>query len=206
MIGISHNKKLDPSVKKNDDTVMQTFMIHRPIYCKKHEFSRETWWMIDLENYNGDQGATGLMKRCMKAYGWNNVDSVKEILRAYRQFLTLKSELDTTTIGAMMWPSYLVDQMWHQHSLDHETYCHDTRMLYGRPILRNPDQSAKLDAAEATKQGMQARYYSSRTRTKAELVKRFGLENLNREVWGWLKPHTTDESFFQVEDESQGGE
>lgn len=204
MIGSSHKKKLDPLVKKNNDVVMQTFMIHRPICCKKHDFSRESWWMIDFENYNGDQGATGLMKRCMKAYDWNNVDSVREILKAYRQFLTLKSELDTTTIGAMLLPSCLVDQMWYQHSLNHETYCHDMRMLYGRPILRNPN-GAKLDAPEATKQMMQARYDSTRTRTKTELVKRFGLENLNHEVWGWLQPHTTDECLFEIEDESKGG-
>ena len=50
-----------------------------------HEFvSESTWWMVDLDA-QVKQGATPLVKRCMRVYGWDAQKS-RMVLAAYRQF------------------------------------------------------------------------------------------------------------------------
>jgi hypothetical protein len=33
------------------------------------DFNENTWWMVDIDNYHGNQGATVLVKRCMRNHG-----------------------------------------------------------------------------------------------------------------------------------------
>jgi hypothetical protein len=44
----------------------------------------DTWWMVDLHAHPAPtQGATPLVKRCMRELGWNEANA-RAVLRAYR--------------------------------------------------------------------------------------------------------------------------
>lgn len=110
---------------------------------RQNDFSERTWWMVDL-NINADneyapsnQGATALVKHFMKVHKCD-LPRAREILDAYRQFLTLKKEhqdWDATLLS----PPYWVDQMWHLHIMDITNYCHDMMLLCGHFVGLNPD-------------------------------------------------------------------
>ena len=58
--------------------------------------------MVDIENSDEEdsstnQGATALVKRCMRVYGWS-LEKSRKVLKAYRQFLTLKKEHEDTGV------------------------------------------------------------------------------------------------------------
>ena len=83
---------------------------------RQNEFSDKTWWMVDLDASGVDQGATPLVRWCIRVHGWD-APKARRVLAAYRQFLTLKTEhedWDATVLS----PCPLVDQMWQQHVLD----------------------------------------------------------------------------------------
>eukprot|EP00956_Cyclotella_meneghiniana_P026739 scaffold58585_cov65-Cyclotella_meneghiniana.AAC.3 len=105
---------------------------------REHEFSSTSWWLVDVESNDViTQGATPLVKRCMRVYNWD-LAKTRRVLNAYRQFLHLKKcyeDWDATQLS----PSYLVDQMWHQHILDVTNYCHDMMLLCGHVVGHNPD-------------------------------------------------------------------
>ncbi|EJK52662.1 hypothetical protein THAOC_28042, partial [Thalassiosira oceanica] len=153
-----------------------------------HEFiSESTWWMVDLDA-PVKQGATPLVKRCMRVHGWDAPKS-RRVLTAYRQFLTLKKEhgdWDATVLS----PCYLVDQMWHQHILDVVNYCHDMMMLCGRVIGHNPDgaMAGKVERDEATKKALEQRF-----------------PDYDRDIWGYemlitikVKDQMGEETMFKV--------
>eukprot|EP00804_Cyclotella_cryptica_P010468 CCRYP_012296-RA/>CCRYP_012296-RA protein AED:0.45 eAED:0.45 QI:0/-1/0/1/-1/1/1/0/103 len=62
---------------------------------RDNDFSAVSWWMVDMEctdddgNEGSKQGATLLVKRCMRAYHWD-LRTTRRVLQAYRQFLFLK--------------------------------------------------------------------------------------------------------------------
>ena len=112
---------------------------------RQEEFSSHSWWMVDLD---GDelpkQGATVLVKRCMRKHGWD-LQKSRKILSAYKQFLTIKKEhkdWDATLLS----PCYLVDMMWHQHILDNIDYYHDMILLCGHFVGHNPDGALDVEA------------------------------------------------------------
>lgn len=144
---------------------------------RQDEFSERTWWMVDIEHNNFDeeegknstniQGATALVKRCMRVYGWS-LQKTRRILTAYRQFIILKCEhkdWDATELS----PSYIIDQMWHQHILDVVNYCHDMMLLCGRVVGHNPDGSlrGKTERDESTRNALERRF-----------------PNYDKEIWG----------------------
>lgn len=140
--------------------------------------------MVDLDcPTNTNQGATSLIRRCMRSYNWS-LEQTKGILKAYRQFLTLKKDLgdlDATILS----PSHLVEQMWRQHILDNGNYCHDMVLLCGGQVmLHNPDEALDQDTKK-----------SRDSRTQTELIKKFGSE-VDQEVWGFpsVSANNTDES------------
>ena len=62
------------------------------ITSRANDFSNKTWWMVDLhkdddEENSTTQGATVLVKRCMRVYNWS--------LGKTRKVLTLSSILNT---------------------------------------------------------------------------------------------------------------
>ncbi|CAJ1961287.1 unnamed protein product [Cylindrotheca closterium] len=137
---------------------------------READFNENTFWMIDFDNYSGNQGATILVKRCMRNYGWN-LEKAKTILKAYRQFLSLKKDFGDWD-AKLLSPSHLVDQMWRQHILDIGNYCHDMMMLCGRVVLHNADGALEIQAKKTRDE-----------KIRSELLKKFGSENVDRAIW-----------------------
>ena len=106
---------------------------------RNNDFNAKTWWMVDLDPVEETslQGASALVKRCMRTYGWDETKA-RKVLAAYRQFLVLKKELKDWN-AQILSPCYLVDQMWHSHILDVVNYCHDMMLLCGHVVGHNPD-------------------------------------------------------------------
>mmetsp|Transcript_33010 Transcript_33010/g.69478 ORF Transcript_33010/g.69478 Transcript_33010/m.69478 type:complete len:413 (-) Transcript_33010:151-1389(-) len=130
-----------PSSERSTETT-DTIMSSR-----QNDFSERSWWMVDVDSYDeegsSNQGATALVKRCMRAHDWD-LAKTRKILSAYKQFLALKKTLgdwDATLLS----PCLLVDQMWHQHILDNFNYYHDVMLLCGHFVGHNPDGALDLD-------------------------------------------------------------
>ena len=121
-----------------------------------NDFSAESWWMVDLESYKGRQGATHLVRRCMVEYVWDG-PKAKQVLKAYRQFLTLKKELQDWN-ATILSPSILVDMMWHMHVLDVINYVHDCIILCGRLVGYNPDGKLNPGRIVFTKRALEERF------------------------------------------------
>ena len=144
------------------------------ISARENEFNERTWWMVDImygdeEGNSTTQGATSLVKRCMRVYNWS-IEKTRKVLTAYRQFLTLKKEHKDWN-ATILSPSYLVDQMWHQHILDAVNYTHDMMLLCGHFVGHNPDGA--LDVQKKAKRDKT---------THAALEKRFA-NKYDKEVW-----------------------
>ncbi len=108
---------------------------------RENLFNETTWWMVDLtpigDSSSQGQGASALVKRCMREYSWDETKA-RKVLAAYRQFIILKKELKDWDANILS-PCHLVDQMWHCHILDVVNYCHDMMMLCGHGVGHNPD-------------------------------------------------------------------
>jgi len=142
------------------------------IQPRENDFSAKTWWMVDLSPLEETslQGASALVKRCMRTYGWDETKA-RKILAAYRQFIILKKKLkdwDATILS----PCHFVDQMWHCHILDVVNYCHDMMLLCGHVVGHNPDGA--LDSAAKQKRD---------EATRASLKEHFG--RYDEEVWNF---------------------
>ncbi|KAK1746850.1 ubiquitin-like domain-containing protein [Skeletonema marinoi] len=148
---------------------------------REDDFNERTWWMVDLTPIAGSspQGASALVKRCMRTHGWDEAKA-RKVLIAYRQFMILKKEMKDWD-AEILSPCYLVDQMWHCHILDVVNYCHDMMLLCGHVVGHNPDGA--LDAA-----GKQKRDET----TRASLQGHFG--SYDEEVW----------AFSPIESENEG--
>jgi hypothetical protein len=119
--------------------------------------SLDAWWMVDLHAESvPEQGATPLVRRCMRAYGWAEPEA-RSVLRAYRQFLRVKKAKEDWK-AELLSPSAAVDRMWHQHVLDSVNYVHDCQLLCGRFLGHNPDgaldEEAKKMRLVATKEAL----------------------------------------------------
>jgi len=155
------------------------FMTHR-----ENDFNEKTWWMVDINPIGGEeetsrQGATALLKRCMRTYGWDELKT-RKVLNAYRQFIFLKKEAkdwDATILS----PSHLVDQMWHCHILDVVNYYHDMILLCGHVVGHDPDGALEFMSKQQRDKN-----------TRDLLQQHFG--SYDKEVWGEspTKNDTTD--------------
>jgi ubiquitin len=159
---------------------------------RENDFNDKTWWMVDINPIGGEdmssrQGATALVKRCMRTYGWDEVKT-RKVLNAYRQFITLKKEHEDWD-AEILSPCYLVDQMWHSHILDVVNYCHDMMLLCGRVVGHAPDgaldYAAKQQRDETTREALQERFGS-----------------YDEEVWDYSPDETTNGK--SEEEESTG--
>ena len=130
---------------------------------RENDFNAMTWWMVDLTPIGGSssQGASALVKRCMRTYGWCE-PIARRILAAYRQFIILKKEVKDWD-ATILYPCHLVEQMWHCHILDVVNYYHDMMLLCAHVVGHNPD-----DALDSVTKQMRVRA------TRASLVAHFG--------------------------------
>ena len=131
---------------------------------REGDFNERTWWMVDLTpiGSSSSQGASALVKRCMRTHGWDEAKA-RKVLDAYRQFMILKKELKDWNAEVLS-PCYLVDQMWHCHILDVVNYCHDMMLLCGHLVGHNPDGAldyvAKQERDDTTRASLQDHFGS----------------------------------------------
>ncbi len=127
---------------------------------REDDFNEKTWWMVDLDPVEETslQGASVLVKRCMRMHGWDEAKA-RKVLASYRQFITLKKNHQDWNAEKLS-PCYLVDQMWHCHILDVVNYCHDMMLLCGHVVGHNPD-GALDSAAKQKRDALRASYCSS---------------------------------------------
>eukprot|EP00529_Nitzschia_sp_RCC80_P031858 CAMPEP_0113480380 /NCGR_PEP_ID=MMETSP0014_2-20120614/21845_1 /TAXON_ID=2857 /ORGANISM="Nitzschia sp." /LENGTH=354 /DNA_ID=CAMNT_0000373807 /DNA_START=14 /DNA_END=1078 /DNA_ORIENTATION=- /assembly_acc=CAM_ASM_000159 len=162
-----------------------------PIVGRQNVFTESLWWMVDLEydpvaeanspggtsssvfpstSSTNRQGATSLVKRCMRMYGWD-LPTTRKILKGYRQFLHLKRHFEDWD-ATLLSPSDQVDKMWHAHILDINNYLHDCILLCGHVVGHNPDgmidETAKASRIKTTRDA---------------LIDQFGPENFDETVW-----------------------
>jgi hypothetical protein len=120
------------------------------ITSRENEFSESTWWMVDITT-NIKQGATPLVKRCMRVYNWDETKT-RKVLNAYRQFLFLKKHYEDWD-DKLLSASRLVEQMWQQHLLDVANYCHDMMLLCGHVVGYNPDKNEENEREKSAREG-----------------------------------------------------
>eukprot|EP00977_Amphora_coffeiformis_P016386 scaffold5075_cov174-Amphora_coffeaeformis.AAC.8 len=114
---------------------LQSLMPTRP----SGSFTPDTWWIVDRQ-YRPKlrHGATPLVSRCMRAYGWNE-SYARRVLAAYRQFLQLKTATQDWD-GNHLEPSKEINRMWQQHVLDVCNYAYDCILVCGHVIGYLPDE------------------------------------------------------------------
>ena len=179
------------SERKTDPTLPEI-----PIVSRQNVFTESLWWMVDLEydpvagtsssvsSSSNRQGATPLVKRCMRMYGWD-LPTTRKILKGYRQFLHLKKHFedwDATTLS----PSDQIDKMWHAHILDVNNYVHDCILLCGHVVGHNPD-----GMVDGTAKASRIKF------THEALVEQFGPENFDQTVWMTRQESTDTEYKYQ---------
>jgi Ubiquitin-2 like Rad60 SUMO-like len=123
----------------------------------------EKWWEVNRKHDPPlTRGATPLVERCMRVFGWGEAFS-RRTLRGYRQFMELKSVMNDWQETKLSAP-IAVQQMWEQHILDNLNYTDDCFLLFGRVIGHDPDgilnDRATVDRIKTTKIAFQARYGS----------------------------------------------
>jgi len=121
----------------------------------------EKWWEVNRKHDPPlARGATPLVERCMRVYGWGEAFT-KRTLRGYRQFMELKSVMNDWQETKLSAP-VAVQQMWEQHILDNLNYTDDCFLLFGRVVGHDPDsilnERATMDRIHTTKIAFQARY------------------------------------------------
>lgn len=121
----------------------------------------EKWWEVNRKHDPPlSRGATPLVERCMRVFGWGEVFA-KRTLRGYRQFMELKSVMNDWHETKLTAP-IAVQQMWEQHILDNLNYTDDCFLLFGRVIGHDPDsilnERAMHERIKTTKIAFQARY------------------------------------------------
>jgi hypothetical protein len=138
-----------------------------------------SWWLVDLhaDDPKPSQGATVLVRRCMRAYGWTETKS-RRVLAAYRQFLRAKAVKEDWGAAPLLSPSASVDQMWHQHILDVVNYAHDCVLLCGRVVGHNPEDAFDDD---------EARKFARRCATKEALIEVYGESGVDQSETGEWK-------------------
>lgn len=119
---------------------MQSVLPERPI----DSFQPDTWWIVDRQyrpRLRG--GATPLVSRCMRAYGWSEAYS-RRVLHGYRQFLQLKTATNDWD-ALVLEPSKDINRLWQQHILDVVNYVFDCLLLCGHVLGHLPDEEELIE-------------------------------------------------------------
>lgn len=174
-VGNSGNNSIGNNHSSNDsvifdDSEQQTIRIT----ARKNEFNKEHFWLVDLHAEPSlKQGATPLVRRCMKFYGWDEL-YCRRVLKAYRQFLLIKEKKKDWN-AVLLLPSVDVNEMWHQHILDVNNYIHDCMLLCGHVLGHNPDTKLS-DEKDSSNKKNDSRY----ARTKMALEEYFDDHELDK--------------------------
>ena len=163
------------SAAKLDTTIADTIFPRREI-----DWTEDMWWTVEESPSvtagtalaPGAVGALPLRERCEALYGWSQRTGQK-VLKAYRQFLTLKKVFKDWD-AKILDPSPMVDRIWKAHVLDTKNYVHDMLLLCGHIVHYNP--TAEID--QGTSDGRRRR-----KATYDGLVGYFGRDEIDIHIW-----------------------
>ena len=151
---------------------------------RQEAYMRKTWWMVDLTacqaggNVDSDklpkQGATVLVRRVIRTYFWDE-EHARRVLKAYRQFLMLKTE-QQDWYSTKLSPCAYVELMWKAHIVDMQNYYADMKLLCGEMINYDPDEAEAVTLKE-----------QRLNRTRSALRAKFG-SKYDEELWHFEFP------------------
>lgn len=144
----------------------------------KSGLDAETWWIV-LRGTKLTRGATPLVNRCMRTYGWNE-DFATRVLMGYKQFCGWKQAFEDWDDSALV-PPLPIRQMWQQHLLDSRNYQADCMLLFGNVLQYNPENGADT---------MLERERIENTKRIAHV--RFRGKDYDKEVWTWQQSAIPD--------------
>jgi hypothetical protein len=129
-------------------------------------------WEIVLRGTKLSRGATPLVNRCMRSYGWSEEYAIR-VLKGYKQFCAWKQTFEDWDDTALA-PPVPIRQMWLQHLLDSHHYQIHCLTLFGHILHYSPDNGADT-AVE---------------RERIENTKRIALvhfrgKDYDKDVWTW---------------------
>lgn len=195
---------LDESTR--EDTVIEFSSSSSSLYSSSNiliaprsdDFNERTWWMVDIEmncKTTTNQGATPLVKRCMRVYNWD-IEKARKVLLAYQQFLSLKNQYkdwDSTILS----PSIFVDEMWRQHVLDVVNYTHDMMLLCGHMVGYNPDGNEYHNRVKKSMDRI--RHISTRNALEANFPNKY-----DKEIWEIYEKEDYEEEDWDDTEEEEG--
>lgn len=147
---------------------LQAALPHQP---QNSQFTPETWWIVDRQYRPRLQhGATPLVMRCMRVYGWSEAHA-RRVLVAYKQFLQLKT-MTQDWDGTQLEPSKEINRLWQQHILDVVNYVYDCILLCGRVLGHLPDADEYYVERRQRRQN-----------TKEALESAFAAHDVDDEIW-----------------------
>jgi len=113
--------------------------------AEAYAFNATSWWLVDL-HAKPSEGATPLVARCMRHYGWSEVYA-RRVLQAYKEFLALK-KIHVDYAADKLSPSRAIDRMWHMHVLDTKRYAQDMQLLCGGFVHHDIDGGVDKQARQ----------------------------------------------------------
>ena len=164
---------------RDDGALGKTACRHEPrqeierqaIPVDNHGLDSTTWWEVNPQQSKRG-GATPLVNRCIRAYGWSELFALR-VLEGYKQFLTWKKSFEDWD-GSTLSPSLPIKMMWQQHLLDSHNYQSDCMLLFGNLMHYDPDDGIEPEAESERIEN---------TRRLASMRYREG--DLDEQVWHW---------------------
>ena len=139
-----------------------------------------TWWVV-LRGSSVKRGATPLVNRCMRTYGWNE-SYTNRVLAGYKQFCAWKKSFEDWDDTALA-PPVPIRKMWQQHLLDSRNYQADCQLLFGKVLQYNPDNGADTDKEKERIEN-----------AKRVAHVRFRGADYDEDVWNWEEQETEIEA------------
>jgi len=143
----------------------------------------DTWWIVLKGDTKVTRGATSLVNRCMRTFGWSESYATR-VLLGYKQFCSWKQAFEDWDDTALA-PPPPIGQMWQQHLLDSRNYQKDCILLFGNVLQYNPNNGADT---------MLERERIENTKRIAHV--RFRGKDYDKDVWAW----SDDTADFAVKD------
>ena len=159
-----------------------------PPVDEEREFNARTWWMVDLSfQPRSKQGATALVARCMREYGWDEIYA-RRVLQGYRQLLAMKKR-SSDWYDQLHMPSGDITRMWCQHIVDTVRYADDCLLHCGHFVNRVADADVQEDDNNNTVNMSQRK---QRLNTTKQILESLFPGQIDKEMWPHLYPAAVD--------------
>ena len=194
----SPQHQYDPEQREEVPLHAFQHLMPRPV---DKSFTPEMWWIVDRQyRPKLSQGATPIVVRCMRIYGWSE-KYARRVLLGYRQFLSLKKTTKDWD-GRILEPSKEIHRLWQQHILDVVNYTYDCILICGKMLSHRPDDEELVEERRQrrwnTKQALEQYFSDIDTEVWHEIVTT-GPVNLNE----WIEEDENEVTILAEEPEDE---